>query len=200
MSFKQLTLPLRHKIVKLIAPHVFEYRNILEELVDATPRPFTLVAEATFRNQTSLVGAEIGVYKGLNALSILETLPVKTLYLIDPYVPYSGSVITAKMIREAYYIAHKRLSGFKQAYWIRESSDAACSKLPMLDFVYIDGDHSYSQVKRDITNYYPLVKNNGLIGGHDYTTLLGLVKACNEFAHEHNITLNTVFPDWWIIK
>ena len=36
-----------------------------------------------------LVGVEIGVYKGENALSILKTLNVKKLYLIDSYDLYS---------------------------------------------------------------------------------------------------------------
>jgi predicted O-methyltransferase YrrM len=37
------------------------------------------------------------------------------------------------------------------------------------DFIYIDGLHTYDGVKTDITNYLPLVKEGGVIGGHDYT-------------------------------
>jgi hypothetical protein len=36
------------------------------------------------------------------------------------------------------------------------------------DIIYIDGNHTYEQVKKDIINYYPLIKNNGFISGHDY--------------------------------
>ena len=36
------------------------------------------------------------------------------------------------------------------------------------DMIYIDGDHTYEQVCKDIDNYLPKVKNGGFIGGHDY--------------------------------
>lgn len=37
----------------------------------------------------------------------------------------------------------------------------------MLDFIFIDGDHSYNGVKADFENYYPLVQPGGLIAFHD---------------------------------
>ena len=37
------------------------------------------------------------------------------------------------------------------------------------DFVYIDADHTYESVKKDLELYLPKVKNGGIIGGHDYT-------------------------------
>lgn len=37
-----------------------------------------------------------------------------------------------------------------------------------LDFIYIDGDHSYMAVKEDIQNYLPKLKKGGLMCGHDY--------------------------------
>ena len=36
------------------------------------------------------------------------------------------------------------------------------------DFIYIDGIHQYENVYEDIMNYLPLVKEGGIIGGHDY--------------------------------
>ena len=45
------------------------------------PRPF----ERLGVNGKNLIGAEIGVYKGEHAESLLEKLSVKKLYLIDPY-------------------------------------------------------------------------------------------------------------------
>ena len=37
-----------------------------------------------------------------------------------------------------------------------------------IDFVFKDGDHSYESVKSDIKYWEPIVKENGLIMGHDY--------------------------------
>lgn len=36
------------------------------------------------------------------------------------------------------------------------------------DFIYIDADHSYESVKRDLSAWLPKIKFNGWIGGHDY--------------------------------
>jgi len=39
-----------------------------------------------------------------------------------------------------------------------------------VDMVFIDGDHSYEGVKKDILNYKPLIRKGGLLCGHDYGT------------------------------
>ena len=36
-----------------------------------------------------------------------------------------------------------------------------------IDFIFIDGDHSYDGVKEDYENYSPLVRPGGLVGFHD---------------------------------
>jgi len=36
-----------------------------------------------------------------------------------------------------------------------------------LDFIFIDGDHSYEGVKKDFEMYSPLVKKRGIIAFHD---------------------------------
>ena len=42
-----------------------------------------------------------------------------------------------------------------------------------VDFLFIDGDHSYEGVKKDFEMYSPLVKNGGIIAFHD------LISACD---------------------
>lgn len=37
-----------------------------------------------------------------------------------------------------------------------------------LDFVFIDADHEYSAVKKDILAWYPKIKPGGILAGHDY--------------------------------
>lgn len=37
-----------------------------------------------------------------------------------------------------------------------------------LDFCFIDAGHDYMNCRRDIESYLPLVKQGGIIGGHDY--------------------------------
>ena len=40
-----------------------------------------------------------------------------------------------------------------------------------IDFLFIDGDHRYDQVKKDLDNWVPKVKEGGIICGHDYDGL-----------------------------
>ncbi len=37
-----------------------------------------------------------------------------------------------------------------------------------VDFVFVDGDHGYEPVKRDLTAWFPKVRPGGVIAGHDY--------------------------------
>lgn len=51
-----------------------------------------------------------------------------------------------------------------------------------LDFLFIDGDHSYAGAKIDYYNYLPFVKEDGIIGLHDIKeTELHKANHCNVF-------------------
>lgn len=52
-----------------------------------------------------------------------------------------------------------------------------------IDFVYIDADHAYESVVKDITAWAPKVKPGGMISGHDYNREKpgkGVTRAVNE--------------------
>lgn len=159
-------------------------------------------AKKHFVGRQDLRCIEIGVDKADNALNILKELPVKKLILIDPYTPYEdmGYVDCSA----DYAIARAKLAEYPQVVWLRKTSESASKEFQneeAVDFVYIDGNHSYEFVKKDLALYYPLIKNNGLIGGHDYIPpyFESVMKAVNEFAEEAKLELHTVFPDWWFI-
>lgn len=52
---------------------------------------------------------------------------------------------------------------------IKGSSDVITEilRLEIFDFVYIDGDHAYTQFKKDLLNYMKIVKINGILCGDD---------------------------------
>ncbi|MEO5366117.1 MAG: class I SAM-dependent methyltransferase [Magnetococcus sp. WYHC-3] len=52
---------------------------------------------------------------------------------------------------------------------IRLTSLEACKLYEnnSLDFVFIDASHEYEDVKNDIINWLPKIKNDGVIAGHD---------------------------------
>jgi len=50
-----------------------------------------------------------------------------------------------------------------------------------IDFVFIDGDHRYEYVKKDILAWLPKLKPEGVMAGHDYTwPYPGVIKAVDE--------------------
>lgn len=51
-----------------------------------------------------------------------------------------------------------------------------------IDFLWIDGDHSYEGVKRDIQDWLPLVKKNSFVCFHDYRDFPGVKKAVDELS------------------
>jgi hypothetical protein len=176
------------------------------------PRPFERLSKQ--RDKKKLIGAEIGVCGGEHAISLLKTLDIDKLYLIDPYTMYEEYTEGQKhygkdqrKLSETEIAAKKILSEHEsKIVWIKElSSDAVNFIVEELDFVYIDGNHAESFVMADIQNYYPLVKNGGLIGGHDFyngfqTEHDGVVNAVIEWAYTHEKKLKVELPDWWIEK
>jgi predicted O-methyltransferase YrrM len=65
---------------------------------------------------------------------------------------------------------HKRLESVKDYYKLHKmTSDDAVNlyKDGSIDFLMIDGDHSYEAVKKDIENYLPKMRSGGIIVGDD---------------------------------
>ena len=66
---------------------------------------------------------------------------------------------------------------------IHGSSHILYKKFPdeSIDFLFIDADHSYEAVKKDLELWYPKVKHGGVISGHDYTEPCGVKMAVDAF-------------------
>lgn len=68
-----------------------------------------------------------------------------------------------------------------------------------LDFVFIDAGHDYESVKKDISSWYPKIKKQGIIAGHDYHYNVGVYPAVNEFFSDKG-KINTQNSCWYIKK
>jgi hypothetical protein len=168
-----------------------------------------------------LVGVEIGTYAGLNALNMLQNLDIKKLYLIDPYKMYDGlEVVKGTSSSEEFDRAKAKAHSLLLPYadkivWIEKKSEDAVKFInEPLDFVYIDGNHEYPWVKKDLELYYSLVKDGGLVAGHDYDTEdynnpgpNSTVFAVQEFFKKLGIEVDSAecyddpqSKDWWHIK
>lgn len=152
---------------------------------------------------SDVVGVEIGTLRGLNAVSIVQNLNIKQLYLVDPYILYDDGINAYQNRTKDYKIAQQNVKAFKdKVTFVTKKSEDAVDDIPNdLDFVYIDGNHSYEYVKKDIEMYYPKVKPGGILGGHDFRAgFYGLCTAVLEFANEHQINLYGDHTDWWFVK
>lgn len=81
------------------------------------------------------------------------------------------------------------------------------------DFVYIDADHRYEYVSKDVHRWWTRVRPGGVMAGHDYAPAppkrhwgSGVIRAVNELAAEYDhmnrlhITKEKVDPSWMILK
>ena len=145
-------------------------------------------AECGFKN-----GAEIGVNYGSFSRRMLNRIPGLNLLSIDPWL-ISDFKRDTKIARET---AIRRLSKYPKCTIIEQTSmRAACDVTEnSLDFVYIDGDHSFDAVVCDLVEWTKRVRPGGIVSGHDYIRRYpGLKKAVDIYVEFHKYTLYLTEP------
>lgn len=75
--------------------------------------------------------------------------------------------------------------------------DAAAQWTDLIDYLYVDADHSYDGVAEDLRLWIPHVKRGGLIVGDDYEhqSFPGVKRAWDEFEQSHGIQLTRYQSD-----
>jgi hypothetical protein len=131
--------------------------------------------------------AEIGVARGHFSDLLLRNTDCSHLLLIDPYKNFEKEVYRDGMnfydmnaeleFTKARFAAEER-SG--RVGFLRKMSDDAAAIIAdeSLDFVYIDGNHSYEFALKDIKNYWKKVRKGGILAGDDVYELA--VDGCKE--------------------
>ena len=163
-----------------------------------------------------LIGAEIGVASGKHAKQILNFLNIKQLVLVDPWKVYSDDwqadntspkgldKFDDTFHENNYKKTVKKFSNNPKVKIIRDYSVNAAKMFDdkYFDFVYLDGDHSYEGVKKDLDSWYPKLKKFGVMCGDDYGNMhLPVIEAVSEFVYEHKL-LVTCSEDkqFWFVK
>lgn len=94
-----------------------------------------------------------------------------TIISIDlPKGAFGGGYTLKEMsIFRKYKRKHQKLFFFRKNSHLKTTKKELLKKLNgrKIDFIMIDGDHTYSGVKKDFQMYSPLVKKDGLIVLHD---------------------------------
>jgi hypothetical protein len=153
----------------------------------------------------SVTGCELGVSFGLNLVCFLDDLPnLKKVYAIDPYLPYQDGpsvFVTEEAITKTMNVFLDNISEYQDRVTvIRKTADDAVNDISdgELDYIFIDGDHSYGAVQKDMANYYSKVRSGGIFAGHDYSWP-GVRQAVAEFisANKINVQLLHCANDVW---
>lgn len=145
-------------------------------------------------------GAEIGVDRGRYSEYMFKVNPNLHLLCIDPwYWKLRGE--------SRYQSALERLKKYN-ADVIRKTSLLASLDVKdgTLDYVYIDGDHTFDFVMMDIIIWSRKVREGGVVAGHDYYRFRGggVVSAVDIFTREHGINewflTDEKTPTWFWLK
>jgi Methyltransferase domain len=166
------------------------------------------------------VGAEIGVNMGNFAEQILEVVRPAELHLIDPWkhetaAIYKGAVYGGRANRGQEEMDKRHMSVIRR---FAKEIDARCVNVHRgesvkvlnefsdgyFDWVYIDGNHLYEYVVKDLALASRKTKIGGYITGDDYTEggwWKGSVKkAVDEFATTGSVQLIQVRNEQFIFR
>lgn len=154
-----------------------------------------------FGDRQDLIILEIGARYGESSSALIRVLNVKTLHIVDPYESYGD------YSHDPFNISVKK-SGSKimesTQHWLskqcedvvfhRHFSDdpALLSKIRHIgfDLIYVDGNHDFKYVERDLANYYPLLTRAGVLIGDDFQNW-GVQLAVKAFAKEKRLEFGT---------
>jgi len=193
-------------LIKIFFKRLFRYFN-LEVSINKNLKPMFDFINSY--NKNKLTGIEIGVYRGECSEAVLKNMNIECYYLIDPYIAYdkfSENWYKNKKnssLEESELIMKNKLKKFNNWKLLKDFSFNVTNKFEdnSLDFVYIDGNHSYEFVMKDLIDYYPKVRG-GIIGGHDFDTqgFPEVKNAVMDWLKDKDLQLFTKDNDWWIIK
>lgn len=165
-----------------------EYRKQLPELLVKAGLP--------------MVAAEIGVAEGKFSRKLLEG-GITDLLLVDRWISVSTEKGNGSEPQKWHDDNLKAVEGLSEEYAgkcriHRGDSSQIAGYYPdnYFSLIYLDADHSYEGVKKDIEAWYHKVAPGGIISGHDYLNKdYGVNKAINEFCKNYGITGIKVIPE-----
>lgn len=161
------------------------------------------------------VGVEIGVFRGDLSWRLLGANSNLFLYMVDPWsdvvATESYGSTDDKIARftnadheQAYRMAMEAVKVFVGQHEVLRMTSAEAAKRfddESIDFVFIDGDHSFKGCSSDISLWYPKLRKGGLLSGHDYRDErnYGVIDAVQDFCEATGHQLRTGANYTWFI-
>lgn len=145
---------------------IAEYRRIVEDV----PEGGTI--------------GELGCFKGRSLCSVADIVKRKNLKVIvvDTFAGTVNEGQGSMDFLEEFQYNIERFGIKDRVIIYRGTTDKICEEIPngYFDELFIDADHSYEAVKKDLENWECKVKKGGTICGHDYGNWEGVGRAVNE--------------------
>ncbi len=147
--------------------------------------------------------AEIGVNKGKTSYHLRRLFFQAELHLVDPWTPYeedpSNCIPTREVGQEKYRRVQALFDGDDAVTLHRMMSEEAARKIPGdFDVVFIDANHDYQYVKKDISLWRPRIRPGGFLAGHDYLLRPGVREGVNELLPGAFCPEEWLWGDVWV--
>ena len=160
--------------------------------------------ELTFLAKTawgcSSIIIEVGCYKG-RSTKVLADNTKAIIYAVDPWsgIYYNNEGGRHGIKTDVFDTFEQNLKteirNGKVLVAKQKFSEFNIELLRFADFIFIDGDHRYEEVKHDIYKAKSLLKPGGILAGHDYghSEWTGVQKAVNELIPAFQLVQSI----WW---
>ena len=151
---------------------------------------------------------EIGIHRGDFSKQLISKFNPKKLYLVDPWIAYDDFIYknswygnsdkSNQKIQDKYYLDllkyfEKKIYEKRVEVHRKTSDDFFLTNKNTFDLIYIDGNHLFEFVKRDIFNSLKFITEEGIIMLDDYALKGwwddGITKAVNFHKKEKNIKI-----------
>lgn len=149
--------------------------NIQGNQIESLEQKAVLTALASFVARSGCMFLELGSWAGDSTVVLGKIAKANNglLYCIDSWKGTTGTYLE-NIARNhdifSYFWERIKNEGLEDVVIpIRAKTDAAFEvlKKESFDFIFIDADHSYNAVIKDIEHYAPLVKKGSILCGHD---------------------------------
>lgn len=162
------------------------------------------------------VGMEIGVWKGEFSAKLLAGTRPRLLHLVDPWkvaedpqhkiAMYGAARVTQAEMDVIHEQVAKRFSANPEVKLHRATSTGVLGGMAdeSLDYVYVDGDHSYEGALADLRAALPKIKTGGFICGDDYALgnwwADGVVRALHEFLAGGGVIIELLIGTQFLLR
>jgi hypothetical protein len=166
---------------------IFETRN---DLLDKLPK--------------NLKVAELGVFRGDFADELFNRMSPKELYLVDIWSGEFGSGdkdgnnhMIIKNMEEVFYDLKNHYKYFDNVHLFRKTTIDFLNSISdnYFDMIYVDADHCYESVTKDLELSFKKLKNSGILCGHDYINGTQIEAAVNNFCRNFNQNIISITND-----